>query len=293
MLLKITFLCRFNWTDGKLNSSNLIELSGQITEKFDEEFRILYAQSLPMNTRGPLSVRNGSIYEPLLLKHSVASSPYLAREKPAEPACLTSTPSRKPHPVAIHPPREPLTPDRRENKTVSVLKWTEQPDVEEEILAGSTARRFPAENEPPGTVSCHSATQTSQSVTDSQTQTDLQLTQSPDLITPNITGPNMATSPSLVCPNQAWPTHAPPDKTLKDCFHKLSKERREHYSIIRSKLEHIVSGLSQERVLAEVSNMTETHSRQRVHKDCGQEPNPTLLVECVGTGAWPRARCVQ
>lgn len=173
------------------------------------------------------------------------------------------------------------------------MKWTEQPDVQEEILAGSTTHRFPAEKEPPGTVSCHSATQTSQSVADSQTQTDLQLTQSPDLITPNITGPNMATSPSLVCPNQVWPTHAPPDKTLKDCFHKLSKERQEHYSIIRSKLEHIVTGLSQKRVLAEVSNMTETHSRQRVHKDCGQEPNPTLLVECVGMGAWPRARCVQ
>uniref|UniRef100_H3CPD6 Family with sequence similarity 83 member D n=1 Tax=Tetraodon nigroviridis TaxID=99883 RepID=H3CPD6_TETNG len=42
---------RFNWTDGKLNSSNLVELSGQIAEKFDEEFRILYAQSSPLSTR--------------------------------------------------------------------------------------------------------------------------------------------------------------------------------------------------------------------------------------------------
>lgn len=164
--------------------------------------------------------------------------------------------------------------------------WTDRQHMQEEILAGSTTHRFPAiqlsEKEPPSTVSCHTSTQTSQSVVDSDTQTDFQLTQHPDLITPNITGPNRAMSPSFVPPRQMSPTQAPPDSTLKDCFHKLTKERQYHYSIIRSKLEHIVIGLSQRRELADVTNMTEgpkAHSRQRVHKDCGQEPNPRLLVE--------------
>lgn len=106
----------------------------------------------------------------------------------------------------------------------------------------------------------------------------------------------MATRPSSASPRQIWPTQAPPDETLKGCFHKLTKERQYHYSIIRSKLEHIVTGLSQRQELADISNMTEgpkTHSRQRVNKDCGQEPNPRLLVECAGMGTWPRARCVQ
>ncbi|XP_048406073.1 protein FAM83D [Stegostoma tigrinum] len=35
----------FTWTDGKLNRSNLTVLSGQLSEFYDEEFRILYAQS--------------------------------------------------------------------------------------------------------------------------------------------------------------------------------------------------------------------------------------------------------
>ncbi|XP_042550199.1 protein FAM83D [Dipodomys spectabilis] len=41
----------FTWTDGKLNSSNLVILSGQVVEHFDLEFRILYAQSKPINSK--------------------------------------------------------------------------------------------------------------------------------------------------------------------------------------------------------------------------------------------------
>ncbi|XP_040888888.1 protein FAM83D [Toxotes jaculatrix] len=291
---------RFNWTDGKLNSSNLIELSGQITEKFDEEFRILYAQSLPINTRGPPSVRNSGIYEHFLIKHSVTSSPHLARERPAEPVCLTSTPSREPQTLAVHPLCEPSTPDRHQIKSNHIGKvsvWTEQQPMQEEILAGSMTLHFPAEQLPekdpvtPSTVSCHVSTQTNRSVTDSDTQTDLQLIQHPNLIARTSTGPNQATSP----PRQILPTQAAPDATLKDCFRKLTNERQHHYSTIRSKLEHMVTALSQRRELADVTNMTQglgAHSRQRAHKDWEQEPNPRLLVESVGMGTWPRARCV-
>lgn len=297
---------RFNWTDGKLNSSNLIELSGQITEKFDEEFRILYAQSLPINTRGPPSVRNSGIYEHLHIKQMVTSSPHLARERPVEPACLTSTPSRKTLPVNVQPPCEPSTPDRHKTNPVSDSStigedWMEQQHMQEEILAGSTTRCFPADKrakkEPAtlGTVSCHASTQTSWSVMDMDTQTDLQLTQHPTLIIHTSTEPNQATSPSFASPRQISSTQAPPDDTLKDCFHKLTKERQYHYATIRSKLEHMVTALSQRRELADVTNMTQgpgTHSGQRVHKDCQQEPNPSLLVENAGMGTWPRARCV-
>ncbi|XP_075952013.1 protein FAM83D [Anarhichas minor] len=283
---------RYNWTDGKLNSSNLIELSGQITEKFDEEFRILYAQSLPMNTRGPPSVRNSGIYEHLLIKHSVASSPH-----------LTSTPSRKPLNLAVPPPCEPSTPDHPKTGPASDSStigedWTEQQDMQEDILAGSTTQRFPADQlaeKEPATVSCHAATQTSRSVTDSDTQTDLQLTQRPDLIAPKSTALNQATSPSFTSPRQSSPTQAAPDAALKDSFHKLTKERHYHYSTIRSKLEHMVTALSQRRELADVTNMTHGpgyHSSQRVHKNCEQEPNPRLLVESAGMGTWPRTRCV-
>lgn len=290
---------RFNWTDGKLNSSNLIELSGQITEKFDEEFRILFAQSLPINTRGPASVRNSGIHEPPHLKHLATSSPHIAKERPAEPVCLTSTPTRKPQTSALQPPCEPSTPDRCKAKLV-YEDWTEQQHMQEEIVAGNTTHYFPGDQQSEKelvthcTAPCHASTQTNRSVMDSDAQTDLQLTQHPDIITPTNPGLNGATSPCFVSPRQILPTQVAPDGALKDCFHKLTKERQHHYSTIRSKLEHMVTALSQRRELADVTNMTQgpgAHSRQRVHKDCGQESNPRLLVENAGMGTWPRARC--
>ncbi|XP_041634633.1 protein FAM83D [Cheilinus undulatus] len=286
---------RFNWTDGKLNSSNLVELSGQITEKFDEEFRILYAQSQPINTRGPPSVRNSGIFEHLL-KHSVTSSPRLVSDKPV---CLTSTPTRKPQTLAVQPPCELSAPDQR-NTVLETLPadedWVEQQHMQEEILAGSAALHLPtdqpAEKElMTPTISCHASTQTSHSVADSDTQTDHEHANHPDsVITLPSTASNQAVSPIPHSPA----TKAAADETLKDCFHKLSKERQHHYSTIRSKLEHMVTSLSQRRELADLTNMTQgagTLSGQRVHKDCGQEPNPRLLVESAGMGTWPRARC--
>lgn len=310
MLLNPVPVCRFNWTDGKLNSSNLIELSGQITEKFDEEFRILYAQSLPINTQGPPSVRNSGIYEHLLIKHTVSSSPRLARERPVEPVCLTSTPSRKLQTIAVQPPWESSTAGvglktnpASDSSTIGE-DWAEQQHMQEEILAGSTALHFPADKVAerelltPSTVHCHASTQTSWSVADRDTQTDLPLTQQPNLIlsVTNTTSQSQSQSTSSSAyPKQISPTPAAPDGTLKDCFDKLTKERQHCYSTIRFKLEHMVTSLSQRRELVDVTNVTQlsaSYSRQRVHKDCGQEPNPSLLVESAGTSTWPRARCV-
>lgn len=296
-------MCRFNWTDGKLNSSNLIELSGQITEKFDEEFRILYAQSLPINT--PPSVHNSAIYEHLLVKNSL-TSPHPSRGRPVEPACRTSTPSRKATAIALQPPCEPLTPDRQKASPVSDSStigedWAERQHLQEEILADSAAQRFSAEQlakkEPmtPSVICCHVSTQTSRSVIDGDTQTELQHSQQPGITSLTSSAPDQTTGASLASSRQISLTRAASDDTLKDCFHKLSKERQYHYSNIRAKLEHIVTALSHRRELADVTNLTQglgAHSMQRVHKDCEQEPNPRVLVESAGVGTWPRARCV-
>ncbi|KAM9859879.1 protein FAM83D [Aulostomus maculatus] len=281
---------RFNWTDGKLNSSNLIELSGQITEKFDEEFRILYAQSLPTNPRGSSSVRNSGIYENLLNKPPVTSSPYLGRERRGEPLCLT--PGYKPHVSSVQPPCEPSDEDMghktspaSDTSTVGE-DWLELHQAQEEILADNATQDLPdqtAETEllPPSTVSCHVATQTSHSMADHNSQTDLQLTQ------------HHALTPSTTTSSPRQVSHNPNvlDSTLKDCFHKLTKERQHHYSTIRSKLEHMMTALSQRRALADIHNMTQgldAHSRPRVHRECGQQPNPGMLFESMG--AWPKAR---
>ncbi|XP_014826951.1 PREDICTED: protein FAM83D-like [Poecilia mexicana] len=281
---------RFNWTDGKLNSSNLIELSGQITEKFDEEFRILYAQSQPINARGPQSVRGSGVLEHLSIKHLATCSPRMSREKPTEPVHLTSTPSRKPQTS-----REPSFPSPRQTSPVSDSSTIdggtmEQKLIQEEVLAASINYCLPTERHAekdaasPTAASRHISTQTSHSVTDGDTQTDAQG------LGPTSTAKTPQQDRS---PKQIPAPHADPDISLKDAFHELSKERRSHYSAIRSKLEHMVTSLTERRELADVTNVTQgvgaaRSSRQRNHKDT----NPGPPAESGGMGTWPRARCV-
>uniref|UniRef100_A0A8V5G6A5 Scaffolding anchor of CK1 domain-containing protein n=1 Tax=Melopsittacus undulatus TaxID=13146 RepID=A0A8V5G6A5_MELUD len=53
----------FTWTDGKLNSSNILILSGPAVAHFDLEFRILYAQSKPINLKELSSCRKNKVLD--------------------------------------------------------------------------------------------------------------------------------------------------------------------------------------------------------------------------------------
>ncbi|OXB53745.1 UNVERIFIED_CONTAM: hypothetical protein H355_014116 [Colinus virginianus] len=84
----------FTWTDGKLNSSNLLLLSGQVVEQFDLEFRILYAQSSPINPECQSSCGNSSIFDHLE-KRAESSKEYTVESNlRAEFARLSSTPKK-------------------------------------------------------------------------------------------------------------------------------------------------------------------------------------------------------
>ncbi|XP_061640765.1 protein FAM83D isoform X2 [Phyllopteryx taeniolatus] len=280
---------RFNWTDGKLNTSNLIELSGQITEKFDEEFRILYAQSLPLNIRGPASVQNSAILEHIPSKHLLTSSPYLSRVRSLEQVFLTSTPGHKISTSSFQPPCEGSAPEVGQsnsgasNTSTIGEAWLDQRRMQEEILAcvlippaeeSATSKPLPL-----GVVSCHVATQTSLSVEDGDAQTDLQLTQDPNLTLRQ----NKASSLRLIIPTQAAPAG-----TLKNSLRNLTKERQHHYSAIRSKLEHMMATVSQRRELADIGVMTQ--GRRGVNKEM-LGGDPTLAENAVMV-TWPTARCV-
>nr|XP_061779441.1 protein FAM83D-like [Nerophis lumbriciformis] len=265
---------RFNWTDGKLNSSNLIELSGQITEKFDEEFRILYAQSLPISTRGPPSVRNSGIFEH---KHTLTSSPFPRRERPVEMLCVTSTPGRKP-PCEASAPEVAQKGSAASDTSTLGDDWLEQKHMQEEVFAGAlcspTERLMERELTTPNVASCHVASQTSMSVADGDTQTDL------------VRNPDLARSVSTRSQKRTTsPSQTAAADTLKDCLHNLTKERQHHYSAIRSKLEHMMASLSQRRELADISAMT--HGR---HKDTLWTYPRLVAKEAMVT--WPEARCV-
>ncbi|NXE17891.1 FA83D protein, partial [Ardeotis kori] len=56
----------FTWTDGKLNSSNILILSGPAVAHFDLEFRILYARSKPINLKELSSCKKNKVLDHLV-----------------------------------------------------------------------------------------------------------------------------------------------------------------------------------------------------------------------------------
>ncbi|NWW51776.1 FA83D protein, partial [Pedionomus torquatus] len=84
----------FTWSDGKLNSSNLLVLSGQVVEEFDLQFRILYAQSMPINPKWPSSCRNSGIFDHLPNRIESPGEYTVEGDLRAEFARLSSTPKK-------------------------------------------------------------------------------------------------------------------------------------------------------------------------------------------------------
>ncbi|NXY87176.1 FA83D protein, partial [Alcedo cyanopectus] len=56
----------FTWTDGKLNSSNILILSGPAVAHFDLEFRILYARSKPVILKEFSSCKKSKVLDQLV-----------------------------------------------------------------------------------------------------------------------------------------------------------------------------------------------------------------------------------
>ncbi|XP_009706021.1 PREDICTED: protein FAM83D [Cariama cristata] len=84
----------FTWSDGKLNSSNLLLLSGQVVEHFDLQFRILYAQSMPIGTKWLSSCRNSGIFDQLANRIESPKEYTVEGNLRAEFARLSSTPKK-------------------------------------------------------------------------------------------------------------------------------------------------------------------------------------------------------
>ncbi|XP_026718065.1 protein FAM83D-B-like [Athene cunicularia] len=56
----------FTWMDGKLNSSNILILSGPVVAHFDLEFRILYSRSKPINLKELSSCKKNTVLDQLV-----------------------------------------------------------------------------------------------------------------------------------------------------------------------------------------------------------------------------------
>ncbi|XP_076850429.1 protein FAM83D [Brachyhypopomus gauderio] len=319
---------RFNWTDGKLNSSNLIELSGQITENFDEEFRILYAQSLQVNTRAPSSVRNSGMYDHLLLKIPGTPASQPSRTAKPELVCLTSTPNR--HQAAEIQPlgKEKETDNKKSNlgSDTSTLgdDWMEQELREDVISAGdplvkagnvnvgvSNGTQTTGTMTSPAALCCHASTQTTGDTSDSAVQTEMPCEpQQPSPSSPSSTSSGRGdSSGDSSTTSSTPPAHSPAPKeagghplissraapegsSLRECFCRLAKERQHHYTTIRAKLDHMMMMLSHRREWVDHATALGTGPHAGLP---GQAESRHIhsVMESVLMGTWPRSRCLQ
>ncbi|XP_042299474.1 protein FAM83D-like [Sceloporus undulatus] len=291
----------FTWTDGKLNSSNLLLLSGQVVEHFDLEFRILYAQSKPIDSKLPSSCRNSGAHEHIANKTTPCKDFTVGNLLRAEFARLSSSPQKLERELLLAKELQGLT--QRGNAKHPHLSSEEDLHNAPEALAKpkktvSLSTQTEPLEEKPMTALFSCATQTSISVATATTQTTTRSrmvgTQTTVLFKTATTQTDQ--KPAVeVAADQTVPEQRPPDQRVPskegspvsrkststsssgwsvsslssqcsrassagslsslrsmdysvnhrgDYFRKQNKEREFHYSVIRCKLNHMVSMLS-------------------------------------------------
>ncbi|NWR74245.1 F83DB protein, partial [Centropus unirufus] len=161
----------FTWSDGKLNSSNLLILSGEVVERFDLQFRILYAQSMPLNPQWPSSRRNSGIFDHLVNKTQSPKGYTVEGNLRAEFAPLSSTPKKL---LNEFDQAEDTPGGKAGNLGHSCLYEEEEfSDLEATVERKSAATQTGPWEEKPVVTVCNAATQTSAAMAEAGTQTSV------------------------------------------------------------------------------------------------------------------------
>ncbi|XP_072259815.1 protein FAM83D [Pyxicephalus adspersus] len=267
----------FTWMDGKLNSSNIVVLGGQIVEKFDLQFRILYAQSKPVSTKILMSIRKCSVTNVLAAQRK----PFLANLLQLEKAKLSSTPKRGAAETKTALEKDVGTPGKvrasdedwlHNCEIISGLKETESVATQTEPCDGWWNHRGVDATTQTNVLTSTAGTQTAVSARIASTQTVMvsrSATTQTNQVEEQSTGLSKTTSVSSTARLSSSSTSSTSssssastastgsntsisssggfnrsDYTMRDSFQKLGKDRQIHYTSIRSKLDHMVSILS-------------------------------------------------
>nr|XP_020011931.1 protein FAM83D [Castor canadensis] len=163
----------FTWSDGKLNSSNLVILSGQVVEHFDLEFRILYAQSKPISSKLLSSFRISGKFDHLVDWKPQSKELTLGNLLRMRLARLSSTP-KKTHP-SLEAPVEGKGGTKRHDSESSTISeedyFHSHKDELEDNKAVNVATQTESGEEPAVVSVSEAGTQTSSSTTCAGTQT--------------------------------------------------------------------------------------------------------------------------
>ncbi|NXS70311.1 FA83D protein, partial [Pandion haliaetus] len=161
----------FTWSDGKLNSSNLLLLSGQVVEHFDLQFRILYAQSMPISPKRPSSCRNSGIFDHLANRIESPKEYTVEGNLRAEFARLSSTPKKLLEELELAEDAPGGRPCNLGHSCLCEEEWFSDQEAIVERKSTST-QTSPWEEKPVVTV-CNAATQTNVVMTETGTQTSV------------------------------------------------------------------------------------------------------------------------
>ncbi|NXT38401.1 FA83D protein, partial [Pelecanoides urinatrix] len=280
----------FTWSDGKLNSSNLLLLSGQVVEHFDLQFRILYAQSMPISPKWPS--RNSGMFDHLVNRIESPKEYTVEGNLRAEFARLSSTPKR----LLKELDQAEDTPGGKPCKLGHSCLCEEESFGDQEAIVewkSVSTQTGPWEEKPAVTV-CNAATQTSAVMAETGTQTSVtarmtgtqtsvllktavtqtkedEYTETP-LLHRKLSKEGSSLSGKAVSSSSLRSLSSSPSQcslasstgslsSLRsfeysssqraEYFQKLHKERQFHYSTIRSKLSHMVDILSRRRRVPE------------------------------------------
>ncbi|XP_074775970.1 protein FAM83D-like [Athene noctua] len=274
----------FTWSDGKLNSSNLLLLSGQVVEHFDLQFRILYAQSMPISPKWPSSCRNSGIFDHLMNRIESPKEYTVEDNLRAEFARLSSTPKKPLKELDLAedtPGGQPCKLGRsclceeewfgdqvaiveRKSTSTQTGPWEEKPVVTT-CNAATQAAAVTAETGTQTSVAARvTGTQTSvllkaavtQTQEDEYTETPLlhrKLSKEGSLSGKAVSSSSLRSlsSSSSQCSLASSTGSLSSLRSFEysgshraEYFQKLHKERQFHYSTIRSKLSHMVDILS-------------------------------------------------
>ncbi|KYO42200.1 protein FAM83D [Alligator mississippiensis] len=272
----------FTWTDGKLNSSNLLVLSGQVVERFDLEFRILYAQSQPLSSEVPTSCRNSGIFDQQVNKKP-SKECAVGDDLRAELARLSSTPKKplKETDLAEENPGDTLY--KLGHPCLGEEQWLSSQEAIISKQVNSMLTQTEAWEEKPRVMLSNAVTQTDivMVTTGTQTSVDTKATstqtaillktavtqtdkdervEEPSLQRQQSKDGSSASAASSLCSQSSSSSRcslassASSMSSLRsieyssyhrgDNFHTLHKERQFHYSIIRSKLNHVMDLLA-------------------------------------------------
>ncbi|NWJ11427.1 F83DB protein, partial [Crypturellus undulatus] len=268
----------FTWTDGKLNSSNLLLLSGQVVEQFDLEFRILYAQSNPISPKRPSGCGDSELFDHLVNRTESAKECAPESNLEVEFARLSSTPKKLLKEMDV---AEGTAGDELYNLGRSGLAEDEWFSDVEAPLERKDASTQTGHWEGKPVATCDGVTQTSVATVESGTQTSVAAritgTQTSLLLKTAVTqtkeggraevpllhrqlssasGKSISSLRSLSSSSSQCSLASSasslssirsveyPASHRAGYFQKLHKERQFHYSTIRSRLSHMVDLLS-------------------------------------------------